>query len=208
MSAATLASLPRDRIDEVCELFAELRNTLHLYRFVRVLRATYATHPLGCGNGPSRFSAPDPTPPFRLLYGTENLATAAFETLIRDRFDLNPSRVLMPHDYSNHCAANISTAPGESVTLLDLTEGNAARCGVPSDVIRHSRHSSGQFFSAFIHANMPFVDGLLYHSRFTARQCVAIYDRAHAKLQAAIPVYPLTQPMLSVALQPWNIHVR
>ena len=53
-------------------------------------------------------------------------------------FDLNPSRILMPSDYAGHDAVNVSTSPGFTVALLDLTGGNAMRCGVPADVIRYS----------------------------------------------------------------------
>ena len=215
MIAEDLPTLGPDRIEPVARHFEQLLTTHTLDRFVRLLHARYATDPLGYGSGATRFSAPpDPLAhptarlPFRVLYVTEDLATGVFEKIVRDRFDLVPTRVLEPCDYHGHCAANISTAPHNSLTLLDLTQGNAARAGVPTDVIGHSKHSAGQFFSSFVHANIPHADGLLYHSRFTGRRCIAIYERARPKLDDDAPVFPLTGGMLAVVLRPWRIDIR
>ncbi len=133
---------------------------------------------------PALSGASDDAPTAKLRPCDGNRATAVYETLIRDRFDLNPSRVLMPADYALRDAVNVSSSPGETLTLLDLTRGNAVRYGVPSDVIRHSVHTDGQRFSEFVHAEMPSVDGFLYSSRLTERSCVAIYERACHKLAA------------------------
>ena len=182
-----------------------------LVNFVRVMGAGHSADPLGVSGGPSRFSpllaGSGGISSFGVLYLAEDLATAVYETLIRDRFDLNPSRVLMPVDYARRDAVNVSSSPGETLTLLDLTRGNAVRHGVPSDVIRHSVHTDGQHFSEFVHAEMPSVDGLLYGSRLTERSCVAVYDRARRKLAAGSPM-SLTGPLLTSALQPWNVDVR
>ena len=215
MIAEDLSTLAPDRIEPVARRFEQLLTTHTLDGFVRLMHARHATDPLGFGPGGTRFSAPpDPLAhrsarlPFRVLYVTEDLSTAVFEKIVRDRFDLVSTRALEPSDYHDHCVANVSTAPRDSLTLLDLTRGGAARAGVPTDVIGHSKHSAGQFFSAFVHANIPHADGLLYHSRFTTRSCIAIYDRVRSKLDDNAPVYPLTCGMLSVVLHPWRIDVR
>lgn len=182
-----------------------------LDNFVRVMRTRHSADPLGVSGGPSRFSplstGSGGTYSFGVLYLAEDLATAVYETLIRDRFDLNPSRVLMPADYALRDAVNVSSSPGETLTLLDLTGGNAVRCGVPSDVIRYSVHTDGQHFSEFVHAEMPSVDGFLYSSRLTERSCVAIYERACHKLAAGSRLQ-ITGPLLTPALQSWNVDVR
>ena len=169
----------------------------------------YSRAPLGFSGGPSRFSplsvGQGRHPRFGIVYLAEDLATGVLETLIRERFDLNPSRVLMPSDYAGHDAVNISTSLGLTVELLDLTGGNAARCGVPADVIRYSVHTDGQYFSEFVHANMQTVDG--YDSRLTERHCIAIYGRALHKLVAGSPM-PLTRSVLTPTLGPWNVSVR
>ena len=175
------------------------------------MAARYSHALLGFSGGPSRFSPLSVGQGRHLLFGivylAEDLATGVLETLIRERFDLNPSRVLMPSDYAGHDAVNISTSLGITVELLDLTGGNAVRCGVPADVIRYSAHTDGQYFSEFVHANMPTVDGILYSSRLTERHCIAIYDRALHKLAAGSPM-PLTRSVLTPTLGPWNVSVR
>ena len=98
------------------------------------------------------------------------------------------------------------TAPGRKVTLLDLTAGNASRYGVPSDVTNYSQHAHGQHFAAFVHANMHWVDGLLYRSRFTDRPSVAVFDRGIGSLAHGATL-PLTQGLLAPALRSWNVRV-
>lgn len=211
MSASSLATLTPARRKQVVRLFHGLQTTRPVLNYVRVMRRIYSHNPLSAGVGPSRFSprksGRGPTGRFRVIYLALDLATAVYETLIRDRFDLNPSRLLLPPDYLSHDAVNISTSTAQVLTLLDLSQGNAVRCGVPTDVIRYSKHTDGQYFSEFVHREMPAVDGFLYHSRLTERPCIAIYDRACHKL-AAVPPMSLTQSLLTSALLPWNFSVR
>ena len=210
MSASSLAALTPARRKQVVELFHGLRTTRPVLNYVRVMRRIYSHNPLGYGDGPSRFSPLKlnlgRTAGFGVVYLAIDLATSAYETLIRSRFDLNPSRVLLPPDYMSHDAVNISTSTAQTVTLLDLSQGNAVRCGVPTDVVRYSKHTDGQYFSEFVHGAMPTVDGFLYHSRLTDRPCVVMYHRALHKLTAVSPV-PLSQPLLASALRPWSVRV-
>lgn len=53
---------------------------------------------------------------------------------------------------------------------------------------------------------MPWVEGLLYRSRFTDRDSIAIFDRGLGNLVAG-KVTPLTRRLLVSALQPWNVTV-
>ena len=211
MSASTLAALTPARRKQVVQLFQRIQTTRPVSNFVRVMPRIYSHNPISFSGGPSRFSPLEPNQGpdglFGIIYLAIDLATAAYESLIRDRFDLNPSRILLPLDYFGHDAVNISTSTAQSVTLLDLSQGNAVRSGVPADVIRYSIHTDGQYFSEFVHGAMPTVDGFLYDSRLTERPCIAIYDRACHKLTAA-PSMPLTQPLLTSALLPWNFSVR
>ena len=211
MTVSTLAKLAPAHRRQVVNLFHGLQTTRPVLNFVRVLQRIHSPCPLSFSGGPSRFS---PLPPnqgssglFGVVYLANDLATAVCETLIRHRFDLNPSRILMPPEYINHDAVNISTLAAHAVTLLDLSQGNAVRYGVPADVIRYSVHTDGQHFSEFVHGEMPTVDGFLYDSRLTGRPCIAVYDRACQKLTAAPPM-PLTQPILASTLRPWNLNVR
>ena len=173
---------------------------------------TYAKKdPLSYGFGTSRFSPRHlpsrPSQPFGLIYGTINLETASFEAIIRDSLNLLPARILRPVAYRPKSAVNFSTTSGSALTLLDMTAGNASRYGVPTDVIRYSNHKSGQFFSEFVYANMPDMDGLLYSSRFTEALCVAVYDRAIPKLVSSGGHVSLSKRILAPILAPWNVQV-
>ncbi len=210
MSASTLSTLTTARRNQVIQQFRGLQTTRTVLNFVRVMHRTYSSNQLSFGGGPSRFS---PLPPnqgstglFGVVYLANDLATAVYETLIRDRFDLSPSRTLMPSDYIAHDAINISTSTTQTVTLLDLSQGNAVRCGVPTDVIRYSKHTDGQHFSEFVHSAMATVDGFLYNSRLTERPCISVYGRACHKLTAASPM-PLSRSLLTSAMRPWKVSI-
>ena len=210
MSASALATLSPERRAQVSELFQGLLTSLPIENFVRITEVRHRQAPLGFSGGPSRFSPlqrdPGQNPLFGIIYIAEDLATGLHETLIRDRFDLNPSRILMPTDYSNRVAVNISTPSEQTATLLDLTDGNAVRYGVPADVIRYSVHTDSQHFSEFVYANMPTVDGILYRSRLTERFCIAIYDRSLGKFVVG-PSHLLSRSLLVRELASWNMRV-
>ena len=208
-----LSSLDPTRQEVVAGLFAGLVTVRTISNYVRILRRRYGDNPLGPSSGPSRFSPILSTvgvvrqnPSFRVTYIAADLATAAYETLIRDRFDLNPTRVLLPVDYRTHIAVNISTSDDEALTVVDLTDGNATRHGVPSDVTSYSEHNVGQGFATFVHANMPNIDGLLYRSRFTDRLNVAIFDRGIHRLVCGTSL-TITPELLGKALRSWNVSV-
>ncbi len=212
MRASNLATLKRSQQTQVAALFSGMKTVRPLSNFVRIMPTTYARRdPLSFGNGSSRYSPlllpSRPTQPFGLIYGTVNLATAGFEAIIRDRFNLLPSRIMRSLDYNRRSAVNFSTSPGSGLTLLDMTSGNAARYSVPTDVIRYSNHKSGQFFSEFVYTHLPDVDGLLYASRFTEALCVAVYDRAIPKLVSTAAPTQLTRRILAPTMGPWNVQV-
>ena len=120
MTAARLAALPEtDRI-QVTRLFAGLKSARTLSNYVRLLRQA-SLDPLGVSRGPSRFSSlPSATGRrrgFGVIYVAKDLATASFEVVIRDRFDMDAARVLVPADYGGCIAANVSSL--QPLTLLD-----------------------------------------------------------------------------------------
>lgn len=194
-------------------LFAGLTTVRPISDYVRVIHRRFAHTPLGASSGPSRFSSiaslgadAHAGPPFRVIYAAADLATAAYETLIRDRFDLEPMRVLSRGDYASRIAVNISTVRDQTVTLLDLTDGKAACHGVPSDVANYSKHDDGQHFATFVYTRMPSVDGLIYRSRFTEQPSIAVFDRGVGRLAHGQPT-PLTEGLLATALRSWNFSV-
>ena len=210
LSAAVLATLPPWRRAAVVGLFDGLRTARPISNFVRVLASKHGGTPLGMGRGPCRFG-PLPRPPlegvpFSVLYASEDLATAVYETVIRDRFDVNPDRVLEFGDYSDRVAVNVSTVVGQSLALLEpdgRERGASRRAGRRDPLFQAPRC---QHFSEFVHASMATVDGILYRSRFTEHFCVAVYHRAAHRVAATTPV-PLTRPLVRGSLTDWNVDV-
>lgn len=211
MTAADLATLAREQRAAFVLGLRRLIRSEPIADYVRVSRAIHRTNPLGVTGQPSRFSPkarPAGTkPPFTVLYLAENLGAALYETIVRDRFDLLPDRVLEPAHYSGHVAFQISTRPGAALALLDLTGTNALSASVPTDVLRYSKHDAGQHFAEFVRAEMPDVGGFLYESRFTGRRSVAVFDHAIPML-VAVDTQDLDQTLVHAALHHWNITVR
>src|SRR3546814_5452261 len=77
--------------------------------------------------------------------------------------------------------------------LLDLRTSGSSRLGVPTDAVRGRAQQAGRKFSQQIYDTTDF-DGIVYASRITNAECVAIYDRAaDAKLDAACPIKDVSE---------------
>ncbi|KQV58706.1 MULTISPECIES: RES family NAD+ phosphorylase [unclassified Caulobacter] len=161
------------------------------------LRATLlanATTPLGMGYGRTRFASP--TDAFRLLYAAPALVTCVAETLVRDRFAGKSKRDLTQEEVETWGVTVVaSTAP---LRLLDLTGLGPTQLGVKTDALFARNQKAGRSFSAEIYEQAPTLDGLIYTSRHSREECVAVYDRGVGKLTAG-PVHPL---MMLSALVP------
>lgn len=208
VSAAGLATLSAAEARNLARAWRHLVAAHRVDQFVRIAHGKYQNSPLGTTSGPSRFSPRDHqrASAFQVLYLAGDTATALYETVIRDRFALMAQRVLAPGDYSGRVAFNISTKATQTVSLIDLTGGRDAMYGVPTDVNGAQNQTHGQHFAEFVYANMPTVDGVLYQSRFTARDCVAVFDRAIGRLQVD-QLVPVDRDLVANALEGWNVTV-
>jgi hypothetical protein len=74
--------------------------------------------------------------------------------------------------------------------LLDLRYEGANLLGVSTDAVRARAQTSGRRLSQEIYDRTDF-DGILYMSRITNKQCVAVYDRATASIEADGPAWDL-----------------
>jgi hypothetical protein len=159
--------------------------------YVRIVGRQYAGTPLGMGFGKSRFSSPRDR--FRLVYLAQDPATAVAETIIRDRFQGKAERLLLQEEFDWHSIAAIRNP--RPLFLLDLRHEGASLLGVATDAVRARAQASGRRLSQEIYDCTDF-DGILYMSRITNRQCVAVYDRAvESKLETDSPALDL--PRLS-----------
>ena len=203
----------KPRISEIVELFDGLRVDRSLRNFSRVIYNKHIATPLGIGTKPSRFGSyvrlrgSEGQTFIRVLYGAEGVDTAIYETIVRNKFDINPNRVLYPVNYQEMIAVRFSSDGANLLKLLDLTKGKATCYGVPTDVIRSSDHTEGQHFSQFVYENMHDIDGFIYSSRFTEQDCVALYHNRVINKLHSDKQFELQQSSVSIALSSKNIEV-
>lgn len=156
------------------------------------------------GFGSSRFSSPGRS--FKLLYLAQDIATAIAETIVRDRFEGVAKRVLDRSEIEDWAVTEVSaTSP---LLVLDLRKTGLLRLGVSTDAARAKSHREGQAMSEALHAGFA-VDGLLYASRLTGADCLAVYERAvQAKLSAGLTVELVRHAELVPALMSLGVTVR
>lgn len=154
--------------------------------YVRIVRRAYKDKPLGMGFGKTRFSSPKDA--FKLLYLAQDTRTAVAETIIRDRFQDKAKRVLLEDEFDAYSIAAISKA--DPLVLVDLRHEGASLLGVSTDAVRARTQRPGRNLSQALYAR-TMLDGIVYMSRITNRECVAIYDRAVPKLETAGPALDL-----------------
>ncbi len=208
-----LTSSSNPTVSEIVALFEGMSVRRHLRDILRVIFSKYDSDPLFVGGRPSRFSSTAEIcrkfngTNTRVLYGAQTIDTAVYETVVRNRFDINPVRSLNSTDYEERSVVSFSNEKSHKLNLLDLTNGKAACYGVPTDVIRSSSHIEGQHFSQFVFKYMPNVDGFIYSSRFTEEECVALsYSKVITKLKAEKPI-PLNRDIVKFAMLSKNVKV-
>ncbi|MBD3754313.1 MAG: RES family NAD+ phosphorylase [Gammaproteobacteria bacterium] len=141
--------------------------------YLRVMPKQHKKTPLGMGFGKSRFSSPNDQ--FKLLYAAPDLETAIAEVIVRDRFEGKAKRMLDISEIEEFVVAEISTK--KALTLLDLRKSGLLKLGVSTDAARAKAHLEGQLLSEDLHQQF-LLDGILYASRLTGEDCIAVYDRA------------------------------
>ena len=171
--------------------------------FLRIMPSDKMATPLGMGYGHSRFSSPNKT--FRVVYLAHDLATAIAETIVRDRFEGASGRVLDETEIEEWAIAEVSaTIP---FTVLDLRTAGLLRLGVSTDAARGKAHREGQALSETVYSAFA-IDALLYSSRLTAADCLAVYDRAVVNLKSTSAVPLLRHPGLVAALKLLSVAIR
>jgi hypothetical protein len=155
--------------------------------YVRIIACMHAATPLGMGHGRSRFSSPRDR--FRLLYLAQDPATAVAEAIVRDRYEKSSERFLMEEELDRYSIAAVRNP--QPLFLLDLRYEGANLLGVSTDAVRAKAQAAGRRLSQSLYDETTF-DGIVYMSRITNRECVAVYDRAVApNLEADSPALSL-----------------
>jgi hypothetical protein len=155
--------------------------------YVRIIARVHAANPLGMGPGRSRFSSPRDR--FRLLYLAQDPMTAVAETIVRDRFERKAERLLLDEELDRYSIALVRNP--QPLFLLDLRYEGANLLGVSTDAVRARAQAGGRRLSQLVYDETS-LDGIVYMSRITNRECVAVYDRAvTSRLEANSPALDL-----------------
>ena len=160
--------------------------------YVRIVPRRYSADPLGMGFGQTRFASPSDD--FKLLYLAQDPLTAVAETIIRDRFEGKDERILFQEEFDDRSIVAVRAL--RALFLLDLRYEGASLLGLSTDAVRAKAQAAGRRFSQALYERTDF-DGIVYMSRITNKQCVAVYDRAvETSLSADEPAIDL--PRLSM----------
>jgi hypothetical protein len=128
------------------------------------------------------------------------------EAIVRDRFEGQQDRILDECEFANWAVSEVSVT--DPLLLLDLRSTGLLKLGVSTDAARAKAHRKGQRLSKEVYQTYA-LDGLLYASRLTAADCVAVYDRAVDTRVVASPAVELLRVAhLIPALQSINVSVR
>ena len=147
----------------------------------RVIHRSHRSTPLAAVPAPSRFS--DPQAHYSVLYATESVRCAFWETLGRNRFARRRRRDLPRSEVEARLVVSIRS--GDALSLVDLRGDGPVRIGAPSAVAHDGNHAASCALSAAVHGGVPEADGFLFPSRFTGDLCVAVFDRAFGRLRAS-----------------------
>jgi len=154
-------------------ILQQLAVRVDVTNYVRILPRIYAASPLGMGFGLTRFSSSKNK--FQLLYLAQNPITAVAETIVRDRFEKTTDRILLLEELDRYSIALIRNP--RPLFLLDLRFEGASLLGISTDTVRAKAQAAGRRLSQEIYDRTEF-DGIIYMSRITNKECVAVYDRA------------------------------
>jgi len=154
-------------------ILARLSVGVDVTNYVRIMARAHAATPLGMGPGRSRFSSPRNR--FHLLYLAQDSVTAFAETIVRDRYENTVDRLLLEEELDRYSIAAVRNP--HPLFLLDLRNEGASLLGVSTDAVRAKAQAAGRRLSQSLYDQTTF-DGIVYMSRITNRECVAVYDRA------------------------------
>ncbi len=91
--------------------------------------------------------------------------------------------------------------------MLDLRDSGCLDIGAPTDSA-HARHfAAGQALARSIYTEHPDVEGVIYDSRLTGDDCIAVFDRAIPKLTVLDACALMDHPELPMLLEQAGIQI-
>ncbi|CAL4869712.1 hypothetical protein MMA231_04004 (plasmid) [Asticcacaulis sp. MM231] len=144
-----------------------------LVGYVRSLKRDHSGTPLGMGYGLTRFASPSKA--FQLIYLAADPKTSVAEAIVRDRFQHKAKREMAEEEFDLWSMCEITRSA--KFKLLDLRADAPTLLNIPTDAVNGRNHKAGRAFSERLYSQTS-LDGILYPSRFTKKDCVALYDKA------------------------------
>jgi hypothetical protein len=96
---------------------------------------------------------------------------------------------LLEEEFDDYSIAAIRN--GDPLVLVDLRREGASLLGVSTDAVRARAQVAGRILSQELY-DRTVLDGIVYMSRITNRECVAVY-RSVSKLDADAPALDLSR---------------
>ena len=171
----TSLQYPRARVETRIRSLA----TVSAYR---IFGLAHIDTPLSPHLSASRFC--DGRSGYSVLYAALTFDTAFAETILRDRFVQRAQRTVSLDEILARAWVRCSTQQAAVLALIDLGGSGCLDLGVPTDAVRSRHQAAGQALSRAIYREHEDVDGFMYPSRLTGGDCLAIFDRAVARLVA------------------------
>uniref|UniRef100_UPI001AED1977 hypothetical protein n=1 Tax=Mesorhizobium comanense TaxID=2502215 RepID=UPI001AED1977 len=123
-----------------------------------------------------------------------------------DRFEGRAKRVLDITEVEDWVVSEVSAI--EPLTVIDLRTTGLLKLGVTTNAARAKHQAAGRRLSKALYDSFA-VDGVLYSSRLTSAECLAVYDRAvKPKLRSNAAVGLVRHAGLISALTAINVSVR
>lgn len=118
-----------------------------------------------------------------VIYAGDRFEVAFAETMIRDKYDGELTRILQMSDITPRAVAGVSFT--EKLTLMDLTGSKAIAKGIPNAVFRSDDHTSGRKFARSIKDAHKDCAGIIFPSRLIdGCQNIAIFGEFSDRLAA------------------------
>ncbi len=118
-----------------------------------------------------------------MVYLGSSAKVAFVETILRDAADgRGGDFVVDMAEIEKRTLASLRVI--QDLRLIDLADDSCLRMGIPSDVAGARDQTLARIWSDAIHTHPDQPDGVYFASRLNGQACIALYDRALAKLEA------------------------
>lgn len=143
---------------------------------------------------------------FGVLYVALSFEGAFMETVIRDRFHGTPLPLLIDEeDLTSRAVSRLGWSETRLLRVADFTKPLVA-AGGDGLILSTPDYNITNKWSSAVYCHPGNVDGILYRSRYSGQECIAIFERA-AFIARDHPVSLIEHPELSALLDTYEIGI-